>query len=51
MPAAKLYKSKAWMSLRFVTQKKTEQEIAKELGVDQSIINRWLHKHGLKRPR
>lgn len=48
---AKLYKSYAWMRLRYVTQKKTEQEIAAELGVNQSIINRWLTKHELKRPR
>lgn len=48
---AKLYKSYRWMRLRFITQHKTEKEIAEELGVDQSIINRWLHKHNLKRPR
>lgn len=48
---AKLYKSYAWMRLRYVTQRKTEQEIANECGVNQSIINRWLVKHELKRPR
>jgi predicted transcriptional regulator len=48
---AKLYKSYAFMRLRFVTQRKTEQEIAEELGVNQSIINRWLHKHNLKRAK
>lgn len=48
---AKLYRSYAWMQLRFVHQRKTEQEIAEELGVNQSVVNRWLHKHGLKRPK
>lgn len=48
---AKLYKSYAWMRLRYITQKKSEKEIAEELGVNQSIINRWLQKHDLKRPR
>lgn len=48
---AKLYKSYAFMQMRYVHQRKTEIEIATELNVDQSIINRWLHKHGLKRPR
>lgn len=48
---AKLYKSYAWLRLRYVTQRKTEQEIADECGVNQSIINRWLVKHELKRPR
>lgn len=47
----KLYRSYAFMRLRFVTQRKTEQEIAEELGVNQSVINRWLHKLELKRPR
>lgn len=48
---AKLYKSYAWMQLRYVHQKKTEAEIAAECGVDQSIINRWLVKHDLKKRR
>lgn len=47
----KLYTSRQWMYLRYVTQRKTEQEIADECGVNQSIINRWLVKHELKRPR
>lgn len=45
----KLYKSRAFMYRRYVVQKRTEQEIAEELNVDQATINRWLRKHELKK--
>lgn len=44
----KLYKSKKWMQLKYVVQKKTEAEIAVEANTTQVTINRWLKKHGLR---
>ena len=51
MSSAKVWTSFAWMHLKYVTQKKTEQEIAKEAGTSQATINRWLQRHGLKKDR
>lgn len=51
MAKAKLYTSYVFMRKRYIVERKTEQEIADELGVNQSIINRWLVRHNLKRPR
>jgi predicted transcriptional regulator len=39
------------MRLKYVTEDKTEQEIAAEAGTTQATINRWLAKHGLKKKR
>lgn len=47
----KLYTSYKWMYRKYVTEKKTEQEIAVEAGTTQATINRWLVKHNLKRNR
>ena len=44
---AKLYKSKDWMHRRFVVQRRSEQEIADELGVSLMTIHTYLGKHGL----
>lgn len=43
----KLYESKDWLKLKYITQRKTEQEIAAEAGTTQVTINRWLKKFGL----
>lgn len=45
----KLYESYAWMRKRYVSERKTEQEIAELAGTTQVTINRWLRKHGLKK--
>jgi len=47
----KPYKSFKWLYLKYVTQKKTEQEIADEAGTTQATINRWLKKMNLKKDR
>lgn len=47
----KLYTSYKWMYRKYVTEKKTEAEIAAEAGTTQVTINRWLEKHKLKRNR
>lgn len=44
----KLHTSYKWMHRMYLIKKMTEEEIAKEAGVDQATINRWLKKHGLK---
>lgn len=41
----KLYTNLRWMKLKYITERKTEQEIAEICGVDQATINRWLKKH------
>lgn len=43
----KLYKSKDWLYRRYIVQKKTMQEIAKECGVTTMTIYRSLKDHGL----
>lgn len=44
---AKLYESKAWMAKRYLREKKSPEEIAKECGVSHMTIRRWLEKHKL----
>lgn len=48
MPKPKPYTSHALMYRRYVVEKRSEQEIADEFGVDQATINRWLRKLGIK---
>lgn len=48
---AKLYQSKAFLYRRYVVQKKTAAEIAKECGVTEMTIDRYLDKFSLKRNR
>ena len=43
----KLYKSKDWLYRRYVVQKKTMEEIAKECGVTTMTIYRALKDSGL----
>lgn len=43
----KLYKSKEWLYRRYVVQKKTMEEIAKECKVTTMTIHRALKENGL----
>lgn len=45
---SKLYQSRAWLYRRYVVEKLTEQEIARQADTTQATINRWLEKFGLK---
>ena len=44
----KLYKSKDWLYRRYVVQRKSMEEIAKECGVTTMTIYRALKDNGLK---
>lgn len=48
---AKLYQSEAWMSKRFLLDKKTPQEIANESGASLETIYVYLTKFGLIKGR
>jgi response regulator of citrate/malate metabolism len=43
----KLYESKDWLYRRYVVQRKTITEIAKEAGCSHMTIQRYLEKYGL----
>ncbi|ASZ74924.1 DNA binding protein [Rhodococcus phage Trina] len=45
----KVYDSKAWLQLEFVTRRKTVEQIAKEQGVAKNTIRERLKKFGLIR--
>lgn len=47
----KLYKSKNWLYRRYVVQKKTMEEIAKECNVSIMTIQRYLEQFGLIKKR
>ena len=47
----KLYQSQSWMYRRYVVQKKTVTEIAKECNVSAMTIQRYLEKFGLIKKR
>jgi DNA-binding MurR/RpiR family transcriptional regulator len=47
----KLYQSKDWLSRRYVVQKKTITEIAKECNVSAMTIQRYLDQFGLIKKR
>jgi DNA-binding MurR/RpiR family transcriptional regulator len=43
----KLYESQTWLYRRYVVQKKTMEDIAKECGVSTMTIHRALKKFGM----
>lgn len=45
----KLYQSKKWLTKKFWHERLTEQEIAELCGVNQTTINTWLRKFGLRK--
>lgn len=47
--AAKLYTNESWLRKRYVMDKKTPQEIAKECGASVETIYVYLAKFGLRR--
>jgi hypothetical protein len=47
----KLYQSQPWMHRRYVVQKKTVTEIAKECNVSAMTIQRYLEQFGLIKKR
>ena len=49
--AAKLYTSEAWLRKRFVMDKKSPQDIAKECGTSVETIYVYLAKFGLRKSR
>lgn len=49
--AAKLYTSEAWLRKRYVIDKKTPQEIAKECGASLETIYVYLAKFGLRKSK
>ena len=51
MPKHYLYKSKAWLHKRYVQEKKTPDEIAKECGCTVQTVYLYLNKFGLKMGR
>lgn len=51
MPRLKLYQSYAWLKRKYVTERLTEEEIAKLAGTTQVTINRYLHQFELKKKR
>jgi len=48
---AKLYTSEAWLRKRFVMDKKSPQDIAKECGTSVETIYVYLAKFGLRKSR
>jgi hypothetical protein len=48
---AKLYTSESWLKKRFVVDKKTPQEIAKECGTSVETIYVYLAKFGLRKSK
>lgn len=51
MAAAKLYTSEAWLRKRYVMDKKTPEQIAKECGTSVETIYVYLAKFGLRKSR
>jgi hypothetical protein len=49
--AAKLYTSETWLRKRFLIDKKSPQEIAKECGTSVETIYVYLAKFGLRKSR
>ena len=48
---AKLYTSESWLKKRFIIDKKTPQEIAKECGTSVETIYVYLAKFGLRKSK
>jgi hypothetical protein len=51
MPKYDLYKSKSWLHKRYVQDKKSPEEIAKECGCTIQTVYLYLNKFGLKMGR
>ena len=49
--SAKLYTSEAWLRKRFVMDKKSPQDIAKECGTSLETIYVYLAKFGLRKSK
>ena len=49
--AAKLYTNESWLRKRFLMDKKTPQEIAKECGASVETIYVYLAKFGLRKSK
>jgi hypothetical protein len=49
--ATKLYSSELWLKKRFLVDKKTPQDIAKECGVSVETIYVYLAKFGLRKSK
>ena len=49
--AAKLYTSETWLRKRYVMDKKSPQEIAKECGTSVETVYVYLAKFGLRRSK
>lgn len=49
--SAKLYTSEAWLRKRFLMDKKSPQDIAKECGASVETIYVYLAKFGLRKSR
>jgi len=49
--AAKLYTSETWLRKRFVMDKKSPQDIAKECGTSVETVYVYLAKFGLRKSR
>jgi hypothetical protein len=49
--AAKLYTNEAWLRKRYLMDKKTPQEIAKECGTSMETIYVYLAKFGLRKSK
>ena len=49
--SGKLYKSENWLRKRYLVDKKTPQEIAKESGASLETIYVYLAKFGLRKSR
>lgn len=47
----KLYKSKSWLTRKYLVDKLSEEEIAKLANTTQVTINRYLREFGLKKDR
>lgn len=49
--SAKLYKSESWLRKRYLVDKKSPQDIAKECGASLETIYVYLAKFGLRKSR
>ena len=48
---AKQYKSRMWMYMRWVVQRKSVKDMALECECSEETINRYLNYHGLRETR
>lgn len=45
----RIYQSEKWLRFKYLRQKRTMQEMAKEAGCSEINIRRYLDKYGIKR--